>query len=226
MKVEKLTSIFKSGNFVVPLYLFQLRERFHLPFEEFIFLIYLSNLGERIIFDSSKLMTELNLSLDEVMSYIDHLTEEGFIEVVVLKNDKGIMEEYISLKSFYEKLSHFLIDDLVNEGAVKKQEKKTIYDKVADGFARPISSIEREIISSWIENGFSEELIMAALKETVFNGVSNLRYMDKILYEWNKKGYKKVEDVVLSKQKYQEEQRKKEKLELFDYDWFDDDEQE
>ena len=47
------------------------------------------------------------------------------------------------------------------------------------------SSIEREIIGSWVENGFSEELILAALKETVFNGVSNLRYMDKILHEWN-----------------------------------------
>ncbi|MDE5587357.1 MAG: DnaD domain protein, partial [Bacilli bacterium] len=64
----------------------------------------------------------------------------------------------------------------------------------------------------------------AALKETVFNGVSNLRYMDKILHEWNKKGYKTVSDVEISKQKYQQEQRQKEKLELFDYDWFDDDE--
>ena len=50
--------------------------------------------------------------------------------------------------------------------------------------------------------------------------------MDKILYEWNKKGFKTAEDVEIDKQKYQQAQRQKEKLELFDYDWFDDDEHE
>ena len=36
---------------------------------------------------------------------------------------------------------------------------------------------------------------MAALKEAVYNGVPNLRYIDKILYEWNRKGFKTPEDI-------------------------------
>lgn len=224
MKIEKCVDVLKTGNFVVPLYLFQLREKFSLPFEEFIFLIYLSNLGDRFIFDSTKLTKQLNISLNEIMVYVDHLSEAGFLEVAVLKNDKGIMEEYIVLKPFYEKLSQIMMDDFVNNDMEQAQEKKTIYDKVSDGFARPISFIEREIIASWVENGFSEDLILAALKETVYNGVSNLRYMDRILYEWNKKGYKSSLDVDVDKKKYQEEQRQKEKLDLFDYDWFEDSE--
>ncbi len=224
MKIEKFMDLFKLKSFVVPLYLFQLREKFSLPLEEFIFLVYLSNFDEKFIFNPAKLSSDLKFSLNDVMVYVDHLTEEGFLEMTVSKNEKGIMEEFISLKPFYEKMSQFLIEDLVDTEKIQRQEKKSIYDKVSDGFARPISSIEREIIGSWVENGFSEELILAALKETVFNGVSNLRYMDKILHEWNKKGYKTVSDVEISKQKYQQEQRQKEKLELFDYDWFDDDE--
>ncbi len=223
MNLKKFMDIFKMGNFVVPLYLYQLRQHFSLPLEEFMFLIYLSNFEEQIPFDSLKFTKQLHLSLQDMMVYIDHLTEEGFLEMSVSKNEKGIMEEYICLKPFYEKIEQCLMEDITDTEEVLNQEKKTIYDKVSEGFARPISSIEREIISSWVENGFQEELILAALKETVFNGVSNLRYMDKILYEWNKKGYKRAEDVLLSKQKYQEKQRKKEKLELFDYDWFDDD---
>ena len=34
-----------------------------------------------------------------------------------------------------------------------------------------------------------------SVKEAVFNGVSNLRYIDKILYEWGKAGIKNVNDV-------------------------------
>lgn len=222
MKREKLIEIFKSRNFVVPLYIFQLREKFSLPFEEFIFLIYLSNFEERFVFDPTKLASEFGLSLNDVMIYTDHLVEKGFLEMAVSKNDKGIMEEYLSLRLFYEKLSQFLVEDMVDSERIQNQEKKTIYDKISDGFARPISSIEREIIASWVENGFSEELILAALKETVFNGISNLRYMDKILHTWNKKGLKTLDDIKIDKEKHQREQRQKEKLELFDYDWFED----
>ncbi len=226
MKTEKIMNIFKSRSFVVPLYVFQLREKFSLPFEEFLFLIYLSNIKEQFVFDPSKLSNEFGISLNDVMIYIDHLVEKGFLEMTVSKNEKGIMEEYLSLRLFYEKLSQFLIEDMVDSEKIQNQEKKTIYDQISDGFARPISSIEREIISSWVENGFSEELILAALKETVFNGISNLRYMDKILHTWNKKGLKTLEDIQVDKEKYQKEQRQKEKLELFDYDWFEDEENE
>ena len=54
-----------------------------------------------------------------------------------------------------------------------------------------------------------------ALKEAILNGVNNLKYIDRILYEWNKKGYKKPSDVVKKRQV------KEEKIDLFDYDWLD-----
>ena len=61
----------------------------------------------------------------------------------------------------------------------------------------------------------SEDLIKEALKEAILNGVNNLKYIDRILYEWNKKGYKKPSDVVKKRQV------KEEKIDLFDYDWLD-----
>ena len=48
MKSNKLLEILKKGNFVVPLHLFQLRDKFDLEMDEFIFLIYLTNLGESL----------------------------------------------------------------------------------------------------------------------------------------------------------------------------------
>ena len=62
-------------------------------------------------------------------------------------------------------------------------------------------------------------LILAALKEAVFNGVSNLRYIDKILYEWNKKGIKKTDDI---KKRQVEEKDKKDIEASYEYDWLND----
>lgn len=54
-------------------------------------------------------------------------------------------------------------------------------------FARPLSPMEYETISSWIdEDRYSEELILMALKEAVFAGKLHLRYIDRILIEWSR----------------------------------------
>ena len=62
-------------------------------------------------------------------------------------------------------------------------------------------SIEYEIIKAWLDNNISEELIKEAIKEATYNGVSNLRYIDKILYEWGKIGIKSAKDVENNRKK-------------------------
>lgn len=221
MKSSKLVEILKKGNFVVPFYLFQLKDRFNLSFDSFIFLVYLSNLGSNIIFDPNRFATDLGLSMENILSYIDELTEKKYISIEVIKNDKGIMEEYVILDMFYEKITNFMIDD-INQAKIEDEKNSNIYEAIEKEFARPLTSIEYEIISAWLEDGTSEELILEALKEAVYSGVCNLRYIDKILYEWGKKGIKNAKDVEKNRINFREKQEKKEKLELFDYDWFED----
>lgn len=223
MKSSKLIELLKKGNFVVPLYLFQLKDKFNIPFDEYMFLIYLTNLGTQIMFDPNRFSSDLSLSLQEILSYIDDLTDKGYISVDVIKNDKNVMEEYVVLDLFYEKVSSYMIED-INQERKEEEKNSNIYEKIEKEFARPLTSIEYEIISAWIEDGVSEELIVEALKEAVFSGVCNLRYIDKILYEWSKKGIKTAEDVEKNRIKFKEKQEKKEKLELFEYDWFEDEE--
>jgi len=81
--------------------------------------------------------------------------------------------------------------------------------------------MECQIIKSWIDDNFSHELIMEALKEAIYNGVTSLRYIEKILYDWRKKGYKNKQDVIAAKKKYQDS--KKEVKDVFYYDWLNDD---
>ena len=225
MKSSKLVEILKKGNFVVPFYLFQLKDKFNISFDSFIFLIYLSNLGTNIIFDPNRFTTDLGLSMELILSYIDELSEKKYISIDVIKNDKGVMEEYVILDMFYEKVTNLMIDD-INQAKIEDEKNSNIYEAIEKEFARPLTSIEYEIISAWLEDGTSEELILEALKEAVYSGVCNLRYIDKILYEWGKKGIKTAKDVEKNRINFREKQEKKEKLELFDYDWFDDEERE
>lgn len=221
MKSSKLVELLKKGNFVVPLSLFQLRDKFELSFEEFIFLIYLTNLGSQITFDPNRFSSDLNFKLEQVLSYIDVLSEKRYISLEVIKNDKNVMEEYIVLDLFYEKLTNLWIAD-INQEKLVDEHNSNIFGTIEKEFARPLTPMEYEVISAWLEDGTREDLILEALKEAVYSGVCNLRYIDKIIYEWGKKGIKTPQDVVNNRLKFKEKQEKKEKLELFEYDWFED----
>ena len=110
---------------------------------------------------------------------------------------------------------------------VDESKKTNIYDDFEREFGRTLSPIEYELISGWLDNEFTEEIILCALKEAVFNGVSNLRYIDKILYEWGKAGIKNISDVEEMRkkrnQKIKKDQSEEIDTDIFDWNWFDDD---
>jgi len=226
MKAKQLQEIIQSKIISVPLYLYKEREQFKISSETFFFLMYLSSFGEKFKFNPTQIGQDLNMNLEKVMEEIENLTENGLLSVEVEKNKRGIMEEYVSLASFYNRAIRILIQEKQEE-----VDKSTIYEKIEKEFGRTLSPMEYEIIGAWIDSNMEEELINEALKEAVFNGVNNLRYIDKILYEWGKKGYKTKEDVEKQREKWradknQEKSVKKPKKEVFDYNWLEDSEDE
>lgn len=227
MKSSELIHIFHDGNIVIPIYFLKHFQKFQLKMDEFVFLMYLYHLGD-CVFNPSKFSSELNLDLSKVMSYIDTLTEKGFIHVDVVKNDKGLMEEFILLENFFEKISLIAMEDINIQD--DNNPHLNVYEMIEKEFGRTLSPMEYEIIKAWLDSHIHEDLITEAVKEATFNGVSNLRYIDKILYEWGKKGIQSVSDV----EKMRKERNHKNKdddisseeidTDIFDWNWFDDDE--
>lgn len=224
---KSLCKVFSEGNISIPIYFIKNYKKFNLELDEFLFLMYLYNLGDNVLFNPGEFSDKLNVNLTEIMNYVGSLTDKGLIRVEVIKNDKGYMEEMIILDDFYNKLSLIIMDD-VNESK-SDSSKSDVFEIIEKEFGRTLSPIEIEIIRTWLDNNFSEDLIKEALKEATFNGVSNLRYIDKILYEWAKSGINTVEAV--------EEKRKKRKastksidkdsdidLDTIEWNWFDEDE--
>lgn len=225
MRSAKLVDIFKQGHIVIPLFMLQHYKELKLEIGEFLFLMYLYNLGNKFIFDPSKFASDLNLDIKDIMNYIGALSDKHFIRVEVMKNDKGLMEEMVLMDDFYSKLSLITMDEINNASST---DSSNIYEVIEKEFGRTLSPMEYEIIRAWLDNGMSEELIQEAIKEATYNGVSNLRYIDKILYEWSKLGIKTAKDVSDNKKKRakaKEEASSDVDMDIMDWDWFDDDDE-
>lgn len=220
MKNKNVLDMLKSKNIVVPLYLYRCYSKLNIGLEDFIFLMYLYNHGEKVLFDPSIISSDLGIDIKHVMLLISNLTEAKLLNLEVIKNDKNISEEYISITDFYQKMSLIIMDEVNND--TSRDDEESIFDIIEREFARTLSPMETEIIKAWLSSGYNIDLIKEAIKEATFNGVSNLRYIDKILYEWNKKGIKTPVDVDKNRNEYKE--KKNEKLEVFEYNWLEDDE--
>ncbi len=202
--------------------MYRVYPKLNIELDIFMFLMYLYSYGEKLVFDPKKTSEEYGKSMPEVLGYIDKLSSAGLIDFEVIKNDKNICEEYLSLLPFFDKLSLILLDE------PQKEEDNTIFELVEKEFGRVLSPIEYEIIKAWLDSGTSEDLIKEALKEATYNGVSNLRYMDKIIYAWGKKGITTKEEVEKNRESWKKEKDKEEKndkgKEIFEFDWLDEDE--
>ena len=195
-----------NNHLIIPNYFIKYYKKFDLENNELLMLIYLLNCNEKLILDNKKISKNLYLEENEVLNIISSLIEKNYISIEMSKNN-GIIEEYISLDLFYEKINSYLIEN------DKKDNSSDIYSKFEKEFGRTLSPVEYETISKWIESNIPLELIEAALKEAILSGVNSIRYIDKILFEWNKKGYKTPSDIInkSKKDEYIEE--------IYDYDW-------
>ena len=184
----------------------------NLSLNEFLLLLYFDNIYDEI-FDMKVVSKSLNMKEEDVLMAYGSLMAKKLIKVNAEKDSFGKIRERVSLENFYNEMKNDYKE------AEKKEKKEDIYAIFEKEFGRTLSTMDFEIINAWIENGFSEELILEALKEAVYNGVSSLRYIDKILYEWNKKGIKKPTDII-EKQKAREEEKTPE---TYEYDWLNED---
>lgn len=204
--LEKVMNLIRNSSISFPKLLLNNYVKLNLTDRELIILIYLINETDTT-YNPSKISSDLAMPIKDVLDYTSKLSDKGFLKLEIIKIDK-VREEHISLDNLYKKLG-FLI--------VNEEDKQTnIYDIFEKEFGRPLSPIEYEIISN-LDKNYSEELILLALKEAIFNGAISLKYVDRILSDWKKKNIKSAIDVEKDKIKFKE--KKESPKELLDYDW-------
>ena len=208
--VEKVVNLIKEKDITFPRLLLLHYKDLKLDDLELIIVIYILN--SSLEFNPKKMSEDLRITLQEVLMKIDSLSNKDILKIE-LKKINNIRQEFINIDSLYNKLSYFVINEEI-------QEKTNIYDIFEKEFGRTLSPMEYEIINGWLNDGMNEDIVVQALKEAIYNGVSNLRYIDKILYEWKNKGLTTTQKIEQNRTNF----NKKEKKELFDYNWLDDEE--
>lgn len=207
--MDKIVDLLKQSTGTFPMLLLYHYKDLKISEQEFLILLELLNTD--LEFNPKKISQDLKLDLNEVLECMNGLTDRGILKIEVRKV-RNLRSEYISLDPFYEKLAFFVVNEEPEESS------ENIFDIFEREFGRTLSPMEYEIIQSWCGGEFSQELIVLALKEATYNGAANLRYIDKILYEWKKKGIKTKEDVEKQRKQFQQKKELQTK-ELFDYDW-------
>lgn len=213
MNQVKLNSLIREKKIVIPLYVLRMYKDFNLTSDEEILLIYLYD-QDKVVFDPNKICEDLHFDLMNLMMTISSLSDKKILSLNTIKDEKGVMQEVIDLTDLYEKITIKVVEGL----NTKDEIKENVHEMIEKEFNRILSPMEHEMIDEWQESN-SFELIKEAVKEASLNGVTNLRYIDKILYDWGKQGIKKPSDI-------KKEIEHEEVGTIYNCDWLNDEDEE
>ncbi|HBG90700.1 MAG TPA: DNA replication protein DnaD, partial [Lactobacillus acetotolerans] len=142
-----------------------------------------------------------------VASLIQKLIDQNYLTIDQITDSKGRIGDRYSLDALYKKLDQFLDKNIVIQDKQTKQKSK-VSDSLENNplnqlarqfeieFGRYLSPIEREEIASWLNvDHYSPEIIKLALREAVLSQAYSLKYVDRILLNWQRHNLKTSAEV-------------------------------
>lgn len=211
-----LEGLIKAKDYTFKRQLFKIVADYNLSINELLLLIYFMNLDIPTL-NVPEIKKETLLSEKSILESFSLLSSKGLLAIKMEKGKDGKVTEVLDLSNLYKAM---VSEINLN---IKKKTESNIFEIFEKEFSRTLSPMEYEMINAWISSGMDEEMIIGALKEATFNGVSNLRYIDRIIYEWGKKGFKNMNDVKAHMENRNKKSKKDESV-LFDYNWLEDEE--
>ena len=209
----------KEYKFVVTDLLLKLIKSKDLSLNEFLVLMYLDN-NYSDNFEIEIMSEALSLDTESCLEGFNSLLMKGLVSLDSKKDENDKYKEVVNIDNAYK----------VAQMEEKEEfEGDEIFHLFEEELGRTLSQTELALINGWLLSGTKEELIIGALKEAIFNGVSSFRYIDKIIYEWEKKGFTSMEEVNNYLKNRKSERIKDDKdigkreQEVLNYDWLNDD---
>ncbi len=146
------------------------------------------------------LSLKMNLSSKDLDKILVSLIERNYLVYEVGKKIK------VSLKPLQKKLYDTFQVALAKEQENVSNERKAaalnnIYEVFEKELKRTLSPLEFSLIGEWINDGFSDEVIIAAFNEALSKGKKSLKSVDRILVQWKvrddieKEGISNVKEV-------------------------------
>lgn len=128
------------------------------------------------------------LGYDVLLNYVnlDAKSVDSILVGLVNKKMVSIIGTTISLEDFYKRLVFDQQPPVTN-----KMEGINLVEAFENEFAKPLTPMELETLKSWKQRGYSDQMILDALKEAALSNVHSFRYIEKILINWSKDGVRR-----------------------------------
>ncbi|KRO10621.1 DnaD domain-containing protein [Paucilactobacillus hokkaidonensis] len=138
--------------------------------------------------DINVIAQNLGTQATQVYELMHQMIEQKLMTHKTQVDEAGKQSDYYDFSILLEKLAQLDQQKETKVEEVKQDNQRSdVFDKIEVEFGRPLSPIEMETVSKWIdEDHYSVDLILIALQEAVLNQVWNLKYMDRILRSWEK----------------------------------------
>ena len=133
------------------------------------------------------LSLKMSLDIKEIDNLLADLLTRGFVEYATVNN-----KTVTSLNPLKEKLYREFQISISKENEAKGNAKinealNNIFATFEQELGRQLSPLEISRIREWVALGYSDEIIINALKEAISQGKKSLRSVDKILLSWAKR---------------------------------------
>ncbi|UUZ95952.1 DnaD domain protein [Paenibacillus sp. P25] len=156
-----------------------------------------------------ELQRRMSVTQEKIIAVLQKLLKEGSLSIdEVMDPASGVHSEKYNWRPLLQRLAECRLEELRREqeelgAAEERKERSDIFSIFEKEFGRPLTPMELESISGWIDkDGYAEELILAGLKEAVFAGKVHFRYIDRILLEWRWNRIQTVEQAKEHSQKF------------------------
>ncbi|QQE76767.1 DnaD domain-containing protein [Alicyclobacillus sp. SO9] len=119
-----------------------------------------------------------------VHNIVERLVQRDFLSIGVRLNDNGTESHYYDFTPLWQRIRG-------KQSSAPKSEDRTWEINLVNVFeqelGRPLSSLECEQIRVWLEqDGYAEWLIVEALREAIYANKFSIKYIDRVLLDWQR----------------------------------------
>lgn len=190
-------SAYKTGNLVLPTeLLFYFHEIFDNSDDFLVWqFFYLQNTTSLEEISPVQIAESIGKSVAEVNRSMSNLTEKGLLQYKTIALNGEIEAVFDALPAL-ERLDEIVENHSSVAQAVSQNVLKDLVETFQQELGRLLTPFEIEDLTKTIQDDkTSPELVTAALREAVFNGKANWKYIQAILRNWRREGITTVAQV-------------------------------
>ncbi|TFE03055.1 DnaD domain-containing protein [Jeotgalibacillus salarius] len=203
----------REGYTAIPVMLLKYYKKLNLTETECMLLIQLHTFIDKgnLFPTPDQIAERMTLTSSECLKIIQKLMKKNLLEIN--DGEEEIKTEHYSMDSLWHAILTLAGQEKFQETVEQTMSQQTdLYTMFEQEFGRPLSPLECETLAMWIDqDGHTPDIVKAALKEAVISEKLNFRYIDRILFEWKKKGINTAADAKKQGEQFRKPKQQAEK---------------